>query len=201
MATDNVIGIMGGTFNPIHLGHLELIKAAHEQFNLDKILVMPSGTPVYKNQSEIVDAKHRCNMVELAIKDYDYMELSTIEIDRKGNTYTADTLREIASDYDKIYFIIGADSLFAITDWYKPQYICAHCHLLCANRDEYEVEELNRQKKLLVSKYDAKIDFIKCDSISFSSTEIRNRVKENKSITDMVGREVKNYIKDNNLYI
>ncbi len=198
---NGVIGIMGGTFNPIHLGHLELIKAAHKQFDLNKILVMPSGTPVYKDQSLIVSATHRCNMVELAIKDYNYMELSTIEIDRKGNTYTADTLRQIGNDYDKIYFIIGADSLFAITDWYKPQYICANCHLLCANRGEYEIEELNRQKNLLVSKYNAKIDFIKCESIPISSTEIRNKLKKHESIDDMVGRDVEQYILDNNLYI
>ena len=201
MTTNGVIGIMGGTFNPIHLGHVELIKAAHKQFNLDKILVMPSGSPVYKDQTEIVSAKHRCNMVNLAINDFDYMELSTIEIERKGNTYTADTLRQIESDYEKIYFIIGADSLFAIPEWYKPQYICANCHLLCANRDEYEIDELNRQKNLLISKYDAKIDFIKCDSIPYSSTEIRNRIKKKLPITDMVGEKVENYIKENNLYI
>ena len=77
-----IVGIMGGTFNPVHNGHIAIAKAAHEQFNIPYILVMPSYSPAYKDNSNIVSATHRCNMVSLAIKDYDYMELSTLEIER-----------------------------------------------------------------------------------------------------------------------
>ena len=112
-----IVGIMGGTFNPVHNGHIAIAKAAHEQFNIPYILVMPSYSPAYKDNSNIVSATHRCNMVSLAIKDYDYMELSTLEIERGGRTYTADTLRLLKDDYDKIYFIIGADSLFTLNTW------------------------------------------------------------------------------------
>ena len=97
---DKIVGIMGGTFNPIHNGHIEMIKAVHRQFNIQKILVMPSGTPAYKDNSHIVSAIDRCNMVSLAIKEYPYMELSTMEVTRKGNTYTADTLKILKNDYD-----------------------------------------------------------------------------------------------------
>ena len=91
--SNRIIGIMGGSFNPIHHGHLQLAIQAHKQFNISKILVMPSGNPSsYKDTSELVDAKDRCNMVNIAIKDYSFLELSLIEVMRKGNTYTSDTL-------------------------------------------------------------------------------------------------------------
>lgn len=110
--SDKIIGIMGGTFNPIHKGHTGIARCAYEQSDIDEILFMPSGTPAYKDNSPIVSATDRCNMVKLAIKPFDYMSLSTIETDRPGNTYTADTLAQIYDSYKKIYFIIGADSLF-----------------------------------------------------------------------------------------
>ena len=109
--SDKIIGIMGGTFNPIHKGHTGIARCAYEQSDIDEILFMPSGTPAYKDNSPIVSATDRCNMVKLAIKPFDYMSLSTIETDRPGNTYTADTLAQIYNLYKKIYFIIGADSL------------------------------------------------------------------------------------------
>ena len=121
--SDKIIGIMGGTFNPIHKGHTGIARCAYEQSDIDEILFMPSGTPAYKDNSPIVSATDRCNMVKLAIKPFDYMSLSTIETDRPGNTYTADTLAQIYDSYKKIYFIIGADSLLYIQDWYHPEYI------------------------------------------------------------------------------
>ena len=107
--SDKIIGIMGGTFNPIHKGHTGIARCAYEQSDIDEILFMPSGTPAYKDNSPIVSAVDRCNMVKLAIKPFDYMSLSTIETDRPGNTYTADTLAQIYDSYKKIYFIIGAE--------------------------------------------------------------------------------------------
>lgn len=99
--SDKIIGIMGGTFNPIHKGHTGIARCAYEQSDIDEILFMPSGTPAYKDNSPIVSATDRCNMVKLAIKPFDYMSLSTIETDRPGNTYTADTLAQIYDSYKK----------------------------------------------------------------------------------------------------
>ena len=155
--SDKIIGIMGGTFNPIHKGHTGIARCAYEQSDIDEILFMPSGTPAYKDNSPIVSATDRCNMVKLAIKPFDYMSLSTIETDRPGNTYTADTLAQIYDSYKKIYFIIGADSLLYIQDWYHPEYICSHCHLLCANRDNNSASVLIDQKHFLADKYGADI--------------------------------------------
>ncbi len=197
---DKIVGIMGGTFNPIHNGHIEMIKAVHRQFNIQKILVMPSGNPAYKDNSHIVSAIDRCNMVSLAIKEYPYMELSTMEVTRTGNTYTADTLKILNNDYDYIYFIIGADSLFAFDTWYKPEYICSHCHLLAINRDSHSSDELNRQKKYLHDKFGAEIDFVDCSNLPYSSTEIRNRLEQGLDISNYVPADVKSYIYDNQLY-
>lgn len=195
-----IVGIMGGTFNPVHNGHIAIAKAAHEQFNIPQILVMPSYSPAYKDNSNIVSAKHRCNMVSLAIKDYDYMTLSTFEIERGGKTYTADTLKLMKDDYDKIYFIIGADSLFTLDTWYKPDYICANCHILAANRDQHPLDELIRQRDYLMDKYNASIDLISCDDYPFSSTFIRDEAAAGHDISQFVGNDVARYIMDNKLY-
>lgn len=195
-----IVGIMGGTFNPVHNGHIAIAKAAHEQFNIPHILVMPSYSPAYKDNSNIVSATHRCNMVSLAIKDYDYMELSILEIERGGRTYTADTLKLLKDDYDKIYFIIGADSLFTLNTWYKPDYICANCHILAANRDEHTLDDLIKRRDWLIDKYNAHIDLISCDDYPFSSTFIRDEAAAGHNITPFVGNAVAGYIADNGLY-
>lgn len=107
------VGILGGTFNPIHNGHIEIARLAHEQFDIPLIYVMPSGNPAsYKDVTDVIAASDRCNMVEAAIQQYPFMKLSTMEIERKGYTYTSDTLLEISDKFKSIYFIIGADSLF-----------------------------------------------------------------------------------------
>ena len=91
----SAIGIMGGTFNPFHNGHLQLALQAYRQFELSKVLVMPSGTPAHKSTKELIAASHRCQMVSGAIADYPYLELSLLEVERKGNTYTSDTLKAL----------------------------------------------------------------------------------------------------------
>lgn len=195
------IGILGGTFNPIHVGHIEMAKQAHIQFGLNKILVMPSGDPSsYKNGSVVIDSKHRCNMIKLAIKPFPYMELSTTEVERKGLTYTADTLEQLYPLFEKIYFIIGADSLFGLPKWHNCQYVMSHCTLLVADRNEYNHNELNNQKDMLSDKYGAKIEFIDMEEIPVSSTKIRSCMLKNISITGMVPENVEKYISDNRLY-
>ena len=99
----DIICVFGGTFNPVHTGHIEIARHVHSQFNLDKILIMPSGNPSsYKDTSLIADAKDRCNMISLSIKDYPYMELSELEVKRPGRTYTCDTLKILKEKYNLI---------------------------------------------------------------------------------------------------
>ncbi|MBQ4284747.1 MAG: nicotinate (nicotinamide) nucleotide adenylyltransferase [Lachnospira sp.] len=198
---NKTITIMGGSFNPIHNGHIELAKTAYEQFELDRILVMPSYNPSsYKDTSELVSANDRCNMVSLAIEDYPYMELSTLEIERGGKTYTADTLAQLLPDYNYIYFIIGADSLFALDHWYKPEYVMKNCHFLVANRNEYPISELSHKANELRSHYGAKISFINMSDVPISSSDIRQKIKLGRDISHMLPNTVYDYIKRHNLY-
>jgi nicotinate-nucleotide adenylyltransferase len=199
---ENVIGILGGTFNPIHNGHIELARLAHEQFCIPTIYVMPSGNPAsYKDTSDVVSATHRCNMVSLAIKPFSYMKLSKLEVDRKGYTYTADTLMELSESFNKIYFIIGADSLLYLEKWKRPDVICSHCTLLVANRDDTRLAILEKQKEFLTQQYGADIHFINAPKLPFSSTSIREQIVKHGNISAMVSDNVKNYIYNNNLYI
>ena len=134
----NKVGIMGGTFNPIHNGHIALAQSAYKTLALDKVLFMPSGKSYMKNR--VLDARQRIAMIDRAISPYPYFELSTIEVERAGNTYTSETLRLLNQQNPQIhyYFIMGADSLFHIETWKDPEIIFSLSTLVCAVRDEYD---------------------------------------------------------------
>lgn len=200
-ACQDRIGVMGGSFNPFHNGHLELVIQTHRQFHLNRILVMPSYNPQsYKDTSGMADSVHRCNMIQTAIADYDYMELSLMEIERGGITYTSDTLRELKKTYALIYFIIGADSLFHLSQWHEAEYVLKNCHFIAANRYNMDEEALFEQARALKEHYDARIDFLKLPDISISSSEIRERVAKGLTIQGMVPDSIERYIMEHNLY-
>lgn len=197
-----IIGILGGTFDPIHLGHLQLAVAAHKQFNIPEILVMPSGNPSsYKDIRHMTSAQDRCNMVQAAIAGYSYMKLSKLEIERPGNTYTSDTLAALAPQYDVIYFIIGADSLFALPTWHEAAYVMSHCRLLAANRNQHKQHEIQAQIAQLENVYQAQISLLNLPDLPYSSTEIRMRAAKGLSIETMVPEAVQTYIQEHRLYI
>lgn len=199
---NDIIAIMGGSFNPFHKGHLELAIQAHIQYGLNHILVMPSYNPdSYKDISEMAEAKHRCNMIKAAIEPYPYMELSTLEIERGGRTYTADTLKELKKFYDYIYFIIGADSLMALDRWYNAEYVLSNCHFLAANRDGLKQTELDRRAEYLKREYGANIDFLEVPELPYSSSVIRYRIEAGLPVDTMVPAAVNQYIIKHKLYI
>ena len=183
----SAIGIMGGTFNPFHNGHLQLALQAYRQFELSKVLVMPSGTPAHKSTKELIAASHRCQMVSGAIADYPYLELSLLEVERKGNTYTSDTLKALHRQNPdlKIYFIIGADSLFDLPKWHEPEYVMQHCILLAANRDVHAKAE---------------IALLKTPDMPYSSTDIRKKLQAGESVDGMLPKTVEKYIREHHLY-
>lgn len=196
------IGIMGGTFNPVHLGHLLLAETAWSEAKLDRVLFIPSGHSYMKKEAEVIDAVHRLHMVELAIKDQPAFSASDIEIKRAGNTYTCDTLKQLQEEYRtaEFYFIMGADCLFSIENWHKPQEIFRRCSLLAAVRDGADIARMREKCTELKEKYQAKVKLLSFPETAISSTMIRERVKRDKSVRFMVPESVRLYMEENHLY-
>lgn len=197
------IGILGGTFNPIHLGHLLLGETARCHENLDEVWFMPSGISYLKKNISIPDGSVRLEMVREAVKDNPYFKASDLEVLREGNTYTSDTLVWLAEKYpdDSFYFIVGADSLMHMESWYHPEIIFRNCTVLAAVRDDVDFVKLEEQKDYLISKFNAKINLLPYPLMDLSSTEIRKRVGQGKSIRYMVNNEVLSFIERNHLYL
>lgn len=196
------IGIMGGTFNPIHYAHLLLAENAYEQFHLDEIIFLPSRQPAYKNGDEIVSGEHRLNMIKLAIENNTHFTYSKLELEREGNTYTADTLVYLTNKYPdtEFFFIIGGDSLFQIEGWCRPQVVLQLSHILAAGRGEKSEEEMLLQIEELKKKYQAEIDYLRIPMFEVSSNLIRERLMNGKSVRYLLPDNVLSYIKEHHLY-
>ena len=196
------VGIMGGTFDPVHIGHLIIAEKAREQFHLDEVLFIPSGTPYMKNVDEVLPGSIRTEMTKLAIEENPLFSISTIEIEKEGCTYTYETLEALhdKNPNTEYYFILGADSLFAMEHWKNPEKIFADCHILAALRNDKNTEEMEAQTAYLKGKYNADISLIKTGHIEISSSMIRELVKDGHSIRYLVPDAVYDYIIKNKLY-
>ena len=199
------IGIMGGTFDPIHNGHLMLGKAAYEMFGLDQIWYMPNGNPPHKdNTSMKTDVMERVEMVQLAIAPYEEFRLELYEAKRREVSCSYSTLEYFKNKYpeDEFYFIIGADSLFMIEHWVHPERIFPTCTILAAFRDEINTrKEMERRIQYLEKKYQAKIELLVTPLIKISSHELRKAIKEVQSIASYVPADVEDYIYKKHLYM
>ena len=196
------IGILGGTFDPIHLGHLILAEAAYDKFDLDKLLIMPSAKPPHKSNKEITDACHRCKMVELVCEDNEHFIFSDYEIMRKGKTFTVDTLTLLKKENpeNEYYFIIGADSLFNIENWKDPEKILLFSTILVAQRDDFDIEKIENKIEFLKNKYKCKIEIVDIPMIDISSTMLIDKINKNESVKYYVTDKVNDYIVNNHLY-
>ena len=195
------VGIFGGTFSPIHNGHLMLAERAYSDFELDEVLIIPTGVSHFKDNT-VIDKYERLEMTTIAVADNDHINVSRIEVDRPGNSYTYETILALkeANPEDIFHLIIGADSLMQLEDWYKPDIIMSNAIILVAARDDVNVNILKAKADELMAKFDADIKIISFPLIELSSTEIRARVKNNKSIRYMVPDSVVQYINDKGLY-
>ena len=195
-------GIMGGTFNPIHIGHLLLAESARDNFELDEILFIPSGRSYMKREAEVLDRHIRYEMTRLAIEDNPAFFISDLEVNRTGNTYTCDTLSELRElePETEFYFIVGADNLFSMETWWKPEYIFHNCTILAAIREDKGDDRLQEQIAYLEEKFGANICQITFKEIDISSTDIRMRLAYGQSIRYMVPEPVIAYIKKHQLY-
>ena len=197
------IGIMGGTFDPVHNGHLLLGKQAYEEYDLDEIWYMPSHIPPHKKDRMITEEEARIEMLRLAIQDCPYFVLSDFEMKREGNTYTAHTLALLKEEYPdyQFYFIIGADSLFQIERWYHPEEVMKLTSLMVSGRDYPDAERtFDEQIAYLTEKYGAKIYPLHNEEVDIASSDIRKRIAEGKDITKDVPKAVEQYIKAHGLY-
>lgn len=194
---------MGGTFNPIHTGHLLLAETAYEQYHLDQVWIMPAKRPSHKNVQDIISDEDRIKMIQLAIEGNPHFQLSLIEFEREGKTYTVDTLKELSkrNPDTEYYFIMGADSLYQFSQWRKPAEILKHAVLLVASRDNIPSSSLYSQIDYLKDTFEkADIRILQSPSMEISSHDIRNRIMENSSIRYLLSEPVRNYIEEKELY-
>lgn len=197
------VGIMGGTFNPVHIGHLLLGEFAYEQFELDEIWFMPNGNPPHKEVVSWENAlAQRIAMLRLAIDGVPYFKLSLHEADESKHSYTYQTLKELKEQYpeNEYYFILGADSLFALETWKNYKEIFPSCIILAAIRDDKMQEDVIVQIRYLIQKYHADIWLLKAPKLEISSTELRERIQQKKSIKYMVPQSVEEYIVEHQIY-
>lgn len=199
------IGILGGTFDPIHLGHLIIAEQARDQYGLDQVLLIPSGHSYFKDNraQKVLPALTRLEMTRKAVSDYPPFEVSDIEVLRSGNTYTYETLEELADLHPEaeLYFIVGADTVCSMSTWREPARIFAACTVLAAMReDQVDPESFEQGIKDLENRFHARIRTISIPNIGISSTQIRERAGNGKSIHYLVPNALESYIIENGIY-
>lgn len=198
------IGIMGGTFNPIHTGHLMLAEWVRDELKLDEVWFIPTGSSYMKDSREILPGRERLHMVELAIEGSPFFKCLDIEVVREGRTYSYETLEQLKSVYpeDEFYFIVGADCLFTIESWKNPARILGICTLAAAVRGDVSLKEMEAKKKELERKFcsEQEIKLIPFLQLSISSTEIRRRIFQRRSIRYLVPDRVIAYIEEKGYY-
>ncbi|ABR48466.1 nicotinate (nicotinamide) nucleotide adenylyltransferase [Alkaliphilus metalliredigens QYMF] len=197
------VGIMGGSFDPIHIAHLIVAESALEAFGLEKIIFIPTGNPPHKDSSKMSDAKNRLEMTKLATQSNSRFRVSTIEVYQGKVSYTIDTIAALQSHWGKevsCYFIIGIDALIEIESWKAYEELLKSITMVVATRAGHVGNFIDTTIASLKENHHANILPMTIPDIEVSSTEIRKRVKENHSIKYLVPESVENYIKKNKLY-
>ena len=195
------LGIMGGTFDPIHNGHLVAAEQAYDDLDLDVVVFMPAGRPAFKQNKEVTRGEDRYSMTLLATSDNPHFVASRFEVDYKGITYTADTLRRLRKVYPsnvEFFFITGADAIADIVTWKDAQTVAELAHFVAATRPGYE---LSRAQKVIVdSPYDFKVTYLEVPALAISSSYLRSRVQKGQSLRYLTPDSVTGYIHKHGLY-
>lgn len=190
------LGIMGGSFDPIHIGHLVCAEEARWQFDLDEVLFIPAGQPWQKR--DVSPAEDRFTLTVLATAGNKHFAVSRAEIDRVGPTYTLDTLRTLRSFYGSgadFFFITGADAVLEILTWKDPEAVLAQAHLIAASRPDYDLDRLD------LARFRGRVNVIQIPALAISSTDIRRRVAGGRPIRYLVPEQVADYIEERGLYL
>lgn len=201
--TPHRIGILGGTFDPVHLGHLAIAEDARDRLDLDRVILIPAGRPWLKSGQQVTSADHRLAMVKLAVEDRPGLEASSIEIDRPGPTYTVDTLAEMHRDLGRnaeIYFIMGMDSVRELRRWREPERIFEMCTVVAVSRpDSVDVSAAEIEHEFPAGQ--GRIKAIRGPMLGISATDIRQRIALGRSIRGCVPPPVERYIREHGLYL
>jgi len=195
-------GVMGGTFDPVHLGHLAVAAEAVRELALDEIIFMPAGHPYFKAQAKISPAEDRVNMLKLAIAGLPHYRISLIEIERPGPSYAVDSMDKMRTQMDpsdELFFIMGWDSLLTLYRWYEAGRLIRLCRIIAAPRPGYTRPDLSSLEKDLpgISKRAVVMDG---PLVDISSTDIRKKARQGLSIDSLVPPGVAQYIRERGLY-
>lgn len=194
------IGIFGGTFDPVHNGHLIMAENVRDQMHLDKVLFIPSKIPPLKTEREITDITHRLNMLKLAIEGNESFEINETELNRESEepSYTVDTLlelrKEFAPEQVKFYLILGMDQLISLHKWKDPGKLFLLSEVVIINRPGYLIQQVENE-------YGRQAIYVPVPNIEISATDIRFRVQEKRTIKYLVPQKVEEYIIKNKLYL
>ncbi len=192
-------GILGGTFDPVHFGHIEMGRKLLELSALDEILYIAPGTP-YTRKKNAVAAHHRYNMLCLALEKEKGLVPCDIELKREGISYTIDTMEQLEKQYDDLYFITGADMLLDLPRWYRAEDMMKNYKFITVDREEaFEKKEYMEKAKEQIEKYSMNVKFVNIKTPDISSTDIRN-TKDEKQLLKYIPKKVLEYIKENKLY-
>ncbi|QGG47239.1 nicotinate-nucleotide adenylyltransferase [Heliorestis convoluta] len=197
------IGIMGGTFDPIHYGHLVTAEAAAERFNLSPVVFVPSGRPPHKQKQKVTDSRERLRLTELATLSNCRFRISDIEVKRTGYSYTIDTVQWFYHHYGpnlELYFITGADAIVEIMSWHQVERLIQYCQFIAVYRPGYERDHLHKTIAQWSVEFSQRIHLIEVPALAISSTDIRERLQKGRSIKYLVPEPVEHYIRAQQLY-
>ena len=197
------IGVLGGTFDPIHNGHIIVAEEVKARLNLAEVLFVPAGQPWLKQGTSVSPAEHRVEMVRLAISERPYFKLTTIEVDRSGPTYTVDTIAGLKTGLgaeDELFFILGWDSLAQLPRWKEPSRLIKMCRLVAVTRPGYQLPDL-KLLEVIIPGLSSRLILLDRPEIDISAVEIRKRVAQGLSIRHLVPGPVDEYIKEHKLYL
>lgn len=194
------VGIIGGTFDPIHLAHIYIAEEAKKKLDLDKVIFMPAGVQPLKIDKKVTEASLRLEMVQKAIDGKIGFEVSDYEIKQEGKSYTYKTLEHFYKDYKDLYFITGADCLLGIERWKCIEKIFALCKFVVFTRPGYRTEELVNKKRFVEEKFNGKVILFEVPGIDISSTDIRKKIMNNEEVNEILPSVVLNIINEKGLY-
>lgn len=193
------VGVLGGTFDPIHLGHLALAEEAREALGLERVLFVPAAMPPHKQGRQITSPDHRRAMVELAVADNTAFEVSTVELARPGPSYTVDTLAALAEHARELTLLLSAESFAELPDWHQPRRIIELARIAVAPRAGYELRSRGWLEDRLPGTGD-RVRFLDGPNLRVSASEIRARVAAGRSVRYLVAASVARYIAEHQLY-